>query len=223
MINLGYNTSIETIRNSSRFKYYYVDEPFENVGAEVIFAYASNIEDISPSSKLLLSDYKWPENELCNFFVGNGQAMWYLMQYSNTYIMCDQYNGDFCGNAHDYWNEYKAYYGIPNKNFTNWISLGSSYTSDWGDLLNVAMAWSAYGAMNPLWIYGSNNNVDESRINQFCSTAWQTGWLLRLAKEYEIIWKCESPSPCTNCDWFNHEGSWYIIGKYYLDQQYFAY
>ena len=118
----------------------------------------------------------------------------------NVRIICDQYDGNGCGNAHDFWDEYKAYYGILNRNFSNWITLNNGNSADRGNLLNLAMAWG----MNPIWIYGLDSNVNEGVVQSFCSTAWQTGWLLRLGRTVTVFYQCFGD--CTTCNW--PDGNW---------------
>jgi hypothetical protein len=216
MIDLGYNTSYYTIVTHPPYKYYFVDEPYEHVDPAVIWFYSSTIENYAHSySKLLISDYKWPESEACDIWSGDGSVIWEMLQFSNTYIMCDQYGhcGNICGNTHDFWDEYKAYYGIPVKNLTNWITLWSQAINDWGDLLNLATPWG----MNPVWVYAGDatscdpsDYIDESRVASFSNKAWMTGWLLKYAGEYRYIWKCTNPGECPNgCDW-PESGNWYL-------------
>ena len=81
--------------------------------------------------------------------------------------MCDQYDGNCAGDVHAYWDEYKAYYGIPSRNLSNWISISPSHIEDWVGLLNLASNWG----INPIWIYGGDPDVDENILNYFCSTA----------------------------------------------------
>jgi hypothetical protein len=138
----------------------------------------------------------------------------YYLNYSNEYIMCDQYPGNWCGDAHDYWNEYKSYYGIPIKNISNWISFNNS--NDWGTLLNLAAPWG----MNPIWIYANDSFVNDSYFQSFANTAWETGWLSEYEVQYTVYWDCVGS--CTVCNYPN-EGNWTVQNIVYGPYQYINY
>lgn len=223
MINLPYSVTWNDIydNNNPAFNYYYIDEPFVNVSYTVVNNIASLVNQKSSSAKLLFSDYYWPPQNYCPECFGVSGNGTYIQDYyftsSNLYILCDQYAGNCCGSAHDFGDEYKSFYGMPYRNWTNWLSL--DHSAQWGDLLNVAMAWStSEGAFNPVWIYGDDSDVNEGFFESFANTAWQTGWLLRFEKQMVIEYKCLDQNPCTNCVWPN-QGSWYIYDSWYTGQQ----
>ncbi len=111
---------------------------------------------------------------------------------------------------------------MPSKNLSNWLTLRTDTRDNWGDLLNVATAWSAYGGMNPIWVYGGYvgedgyGDVNENTIKEFCHTAWITGWLLALSRHEIVVWTCSSPDPCNNCHF--PEGNWSIEYSYYVGE-----
>jgi hypothetical protein len=219
MVNLGYNATYSDIMNNPAYRFYYVDEPYvrwwESYHDYTGFQYYSDLIAIKNSSaKLLFSDYFWPDG-LRLWQHGNGPDIWenYLDWCPNARIMCDQYNANAWGSVHDFWNEYKAYYGIPSRNISNLISMKPDYSADWGDLLNLATPWG----MNPIWIYADYGSVTESTVNSFCSIAWETGWLLRQEKQYTTDWKCLS-SPCSSqCAWPN-KGTWIDYETFYTGE-----
>ena len=176
MINIK-GTNPSEILNNASFNYYFVDEPNESeINETDIWAYSQNISSKNVNGKLLLSDYMWPYRSLpCYFASGDLDMMNEYLRYSNEYIMCDQYEGNGCGDATDFWNEYKSVYGIPSKNLTNWITLKQSVSYDWDNLLNMASSWSSVGAMNPIWIYGgggSGARSEERRVGKECRSRW---------------------------------------------------
>lgn len=181
------------------------------------------------------TSYKWPVAPQYYTFLTTTYGDKYsavLNSYGNEYIMCDQYHGNCFGSAVDYWSKFRDYYGSWNC-IMNWLHVDinngsggghvacpyiNEESSSWSDLLDYANN----NGINKVWLYAYETG-DENAIVSFCNSAWMSGWLLRLAKRYEIIWRCESPNPCVNCDWFNHKGGWYVAEQYYLDEQYFAY
>lgn len=120
----------------------------------------------------------------------------------------------YCGSVHDYWDKYKAEYGVPNKNISNWINAWDSHSADWGDLLNLASAWG----MNPIWIYAYD--VNQNVLFQFCNAAWQTHYLYRYGRHIVERWKCQSPN-CLDCDW--PDGQWTLDVSYVDAYQWFEY
>ncbi|MGB8317857.1 MAG: hypothetical protein WCE54_07015, partial [Ignavibacteriaceae bacterium] len=238
MIQLSYSQTQNDFNtwlnpHGGKWKYYFVDEPNQNINdlSYEINMFVNYSQWIGLGSKLIFSSYYWPEGALCNILQGaDGYKSDIFLSYPNIYIAGDQYGHgcSLCGNVHDYWDEYKAYYGL-NKNITNFISVASPSTNDWGDLLNLASAWG----MDPIWVYAGGTKVyndvcayhweypDESRVAQFCVTAWQTHWLLRYSRYVTERWICNSPNPCINCDW--PDGSWTLDYAYTTDYQWVLY
>ena len=212
MINLGDNSTQNDIDSNPSYNYYFIDEPYQRDKMAQVCSYAYWISLHSPQGKLLFSDYYWPYSSLlCGTSGDYAPISGTLNLFSNLYIMCDQYSGNLCGNVHDFWNEYKADYGIPIKNISNFISL--NYSSDWGTLLNLAKPWG----MNPIWIYGDDSNINESYFQSFDNTAWQVSWLLRQQGRLVTVWKNVDGT----CDWYN--GEWQIVNSYYIGYRYTAY
>ncbi len=217
MINLPLNVSQSMIDDNGNqaYKSYYIDEPFKNlISNQYFLSIASWIYTKSSTAKFVFSDYYWPpSNLLKDICCPNGHLSTietYWFPDPNVYIMCDQYEGNCCGNVHDFWNEYKADYGIPSRNISNWISINPGFSQDWGDLLNLATAWG----FNPIWIYAGDQSIGENDVQSFCADAWATGWLLRSGAPFTIVWKCTNPSPCENCE-FPTYGNWYVYDVYY--------
>jgi hypothetical protein len=202
--------------NNPAYNFYFVDEPYKQMSIQEFAKISRFIYQKNSRAKLLFTDYYWPDINLpCYFTSGNKHSIWnYYLNKPNVFIMCDQYDGNWCGDASSFWQKYKSVYGVPFRNFSNWITLDSDNINDWKDLLNLA---SSFG-MNLLWIYGLDKNVDESRISEFCSNAWQEGWLLRLEKNLVVVYKCTNPY----CHWPD-KGEWAIYSAYYADQQYVPY
>ncbi len=225
MVNVPYNVNQQEIQNDPAYNYYYLDEPLQNGIANSYFLnMASWISNKNPDAFFLFSDYYWPLNNItCYPMEDDGnriETYWFPNQ--NVRIMCDQYSGNLCGSAHDYWDEYKGYYGMLYRNLTNFITLNpdkSNNGADWGDLLNLASSWY----MNPIWVYGLDSNVDESTISYFANTAWSTGYLYELEKQVTTVWKCLEYPSCTDCV-YPTQGGWYVYESYYTgEQQYVAY
>ncbi len=227
MINLGYNFNTnyaqaaynDIVINNPPFKYYYIDEPYQHWdhhGSEI--AKIDSIINLTTlPGKLLFSDYYFPTLALCPSGDGSDIRNYFLSN-PNTLIMCDQYTGNLCGNVHSFWNTYKAYYGMPIKNWTNWISL--DHLNECGDLLNVASVWqTAGGAFNPVWVYGDDPDVNESFFQAFDNIAWQTGWLLRLEQYVTVLWVC--PDGCSNCSM--PTSNWNIYSINYSKQRWVKY
>jgi len=223
MINLPYAITQNDINSNPSFNYYYMDEPYDQLAmsSESFQTIASWISIKNSNALFLFSDFYWPDWDiLCYPHYGNVNTLkTYWLVNSNIRIMCDQYDGNPCGDVHAFWDEYKADYGIPSRNLTNFITMEPGHASFWGDLLNVAMAWSYSGAMNPIWIWAGSSNVTESTMINFCSTAWQTHWLYRLKKYVTVYWGCAGN--CTNCNWPN--GNWEITNISYSNSQWVGY
>jgi hypothetical protein len=222
MVSLGDNLGENDFENTS-FKYYFYDEPYKRNKMSTVANYAAWLYTLVPQAKLIVSDYYWPDNS-CIWFPGNDGAEMklYLNTFSNLYIYFDGGKSTtLCGNVHDYWDEYKAFYGIPVKNYTNQIFL-AYHSENWGDLLSLAMAWSIYGAMNPIWVYADDGSENESMVTNFCYAAWQTHWLLQSAHHYVVTWQCNSLDPCVYCQWPD-EGNWHIIYQTIDDYQWMSY
>jgi hypothetical protein len=203
--------------------YYYVDEPDEN-GNTWSGGQVDEVADYaSPYAPLYFSSFKWPtafyEQPIT---YGQRYSSW-LGVSSNLYILCDQYHGDFYGQAEDYWGEFHDYYG-GTRNPTDWIHLvinngmggghntwTSENSSSWDDLIHFA---TGSLGMNKLWLY-ANGTDDEGLLEGYCQIASFYGWLLEYAKQYVFVWKCQSPNPCTNCNFQEGEGNWYIEDSYY--------
>ncbi len=207
MVNLPLNVNQQEIQNDPAYNYYYLDEPLHN---EIVNSYFLNMANWisikNPNAFFLFSEWEWPENDpLCWPNEDDGSTIkTYWFPNPNVRIMCDQYSGNGCGSAHDYWNEYKAYYGIPSRNMTNWISL--DYSSEWGTLLNLANPWG----MNPIWIYGGDSDVNEGFFESFANTAWETIWLLRQQGQLVTVWQNTDGT----CDPTN--GKWTLVDSYYI-------
>ncbi|MFZ0453347.1 MAG: hypothetical protein WAM24_06305, partial [Ignavibacteriaceae bacterium] len=222
--------------DGDKWKYYCVDEPNQNINnlSYEINMFVNYSQWIGMGSKLIFTSYYWPEGALCNSLQGaDGWKSNIFLSYPNIYIMGDQYGHScsWCGNVHEYWDEYKAYYGL-NKYITNFISIASPSTNDWGDLLNLASAWG--WGMDPIWVYAGGTKIyndicayhweypDENRVALFCSTAWQTHWLLRYSRYVTERWICLSPNPCTTCHWPD-EGQWILDYAYTFDSRWVVY
>ncbi|MHB9004812.1 MAG: hypothetical protein ACYC6C_12280 [Coriobacteriia bacterium] len=214
LIRLDPSITEQTLRQYPQYNNYYVDEPYQRIGQNAFFVIVATLFSVYPhGSNLLFSDYYWPT--IAYPPSGDGGTIWddYLLNPS-IYIMCDKYtDGNFNGDAHDYWNKYKVYYGIPYANISNWLSFASTF--DQGDLLNVASAWG----MNPIWVYGDDNFVNDSYFQTFANTAWITGWLLRQEKYLTIVYTCGG----LDCNWQNQTGTWTVYSANYSDSTYVSY
>ena len=206
------------------YKYYFYDEPYKHDKMSIAMTYGAWIAYHVPSAKYMISDYYWPEQSSCwpDPYSNGWKMKAYLSAYPNMYIYFDGgKTTTLCGNAHDYWDEYKSYYGMPVKNLTNQIFLAYK-AENWGDLLNVAMAWSAYGGFNPIWVYADEGPENEGTVTGFCLNAWQTHWLLRYARHVVVTWICTSSNPCVNCAWPD-VGNWHIASSYIDNYAWFEY
>jgi hypothetical protein len=187
------------------YKYYYTDEPIDRAIPNSYFLnVASWIYQKSTTAKFIFSEYQYADFDiLCQSDGSLVKAHW--LPNPNVYIMCDTYNGDGCGDVNGYWNDYKSFYGIPSRNISNFISMSSGHSGDWSNLLTLAMAWGK----NPIWIYAGDSDVNESVVQNFCSTAWQALWLLRWQHVLVTVWENTDGL----CDWPN--GNWKIVESYY--------
>ncbi len=212
MIRLDPFEPISDIDAHGSYGYYYFDEPYENNTPQGnIIAFENEVYSKNPNSKVLISDYFYPiPNGYCQ---DNGHGIWNTntIASSNGGIMCDQYYLNDCnGDMKAFWNEYFNYYGGLNKSFMNWMDNTMNNAGGWPSCFD----WMNAHAFNRVWLYADNAG-DESVIQNFCQYAWSYGWMLRFEKQFLIIWKCSSPSPCTNCDFVQGKGSWSIYDGYY--------
>ncbi len=182
----------------------YIDEPYESNtvvwSAGDLSTYISYLEANYPSANLTVSSWLSP-----NSFYEQ------LVSVPLVYIMDDYYKGDVTSS----WNTFKNGYG--SKNVADWISLeynqdGTGY-SDYSSCFGKANQLG----LNDIWLYAHDYN-SLSLLQQYSYSAWANGWLLRLSKQLIIIWKCSSPSPCTNCS-YPSEGDWYVYDSYYTGQE----
>ncbi len=217
MIGLSPTEPASDILNSRSYGYYYFDEPYEHgITASNVGYYAEAIYTKNPNSKCMISDYKWTKPATCNGFINyDGSDIQSYLVYPNMGIMSDQYYlDDPCGTMVDYWNEYFNYYNP--YSFADMMDNTMNNAGGWGSCFNWASAH-----INNIWLYASNTG-DESVIQNFCQTAWETGWLYRLENQFLIIWKCSSPSPCTNCNYQTGQGNWYVYDSFYTGVSQYA-
>jgi hypothetical protein len=222
MINLGYYATAQGINSYPIYKYYLIDDAYENSNANYVTSTSVILNMRSSATKLLISDYYWPDyNLLCWGQMDNGDEIKtnFLIN-SNTYIMCDMYNGTDCGSVHTYWDRYASCYGQPSKNLTNFITMRPDCSPDWPVLLSVALSWlNGWGACNPIWIYALDSNVNESVVLSFCNIAWQTNWLLRYERQVTVYYSCTGN--CTVCNW--PYGNWTVTNTVYGPAQWVLY
>jgi hypothetical protein len=219
--SLSYNQNIISGTNKN-IGYYFIDEPIEQNAfgnpALIGQSLAPLMKNKNPDSKLFLTDYRWPTASICGGSTGTN-LMNIIKSSDNVYIQCDQYDGNCCGNAADYWDVYMNFYGI-NTNVSNWISVfqndGNHYeyfpctstkSSDWSTLFNRA---NSYG-MNNIWLYALGM-TDLINFNKFLTAAWANGWLLQKQMRIVAVFKCNNPDPCANCR--QSGGNWYISDLY---------
>jgi hypothetical protein len=212
-----------TINNSNVVGYYFIDEPNEHNVSEAQMGLLADLIDSKSQgqAKFFFTEYNWPANALCNAYNGCGLTDENYLDNINTYIQCDQYQGNCCAVTAGFWDEYQAYF-TASKNISNWMSLNinadgnplgragcNGKANTWSDLFGNA---NRYG-MNNIWLYADNNGV-EANIQEFCLAAYEAGWLLQEQKQVITNWECSNPNPCTNCS-FPDEGNWYIVNTFY--------
>ena len=224
----NYNTAFSQIDASNSYGRhvgsYYIDEPIEkgtwdDYTIESVASYSG-----ASSRRIMLGSYKWPVvPQYWSFPVTYGQKYGPIVSsLGNIYIMCDEYHGNCLGHTSDYWNEFKGYY--ISKNISNWLdvtinngygnasSCGYAATS-WSTLLYTAN----YNGIGEVWLYAVDEG-DETAILNFCLSAWQMHWNLRLQKHLVIIYQCSG----LNCSWPDG-GNWTVYAAYYDDQQWVYY
>ncbi len=102
---------LDAIYNGFIFKYFYIDEPYiHSIDPTTVHLFATIIYAENTASKLLFTDYYWPHTNVYCWNSGNEDYLEdnYLSE-PNTYIMCDQYGGNLCGNEHDTGTNIKGY------------------------------------------------------------------------------------------------------------------
>ncbi len=220
MVGIGDPTvALGQVKNYNKCGYYEIDEPLSfNYSPTDTKKFEDTINAWDPGGKVMLTDYNWPSEACCNFWAKDA-GLW-LAQYqgSNYYMMCDKYDGTCCGSPCDYWDEFSNYYN-PAHVISNWAKNQMWQTSNWDCCFKLANGSDQN--IVQIWLYADSVG-DISSVQTFCGYAWQNGWLLRLQKQIEIIWKCDDPQPCTNCDWYNNKGNWYVYDTFYTGQQRYA-
>jgi hypothetical protein len=217
MISLPFDVTQSQINDNGNqaYKYYFIDEPFDRLLQNSIFLnIASCVYQKNPYALFLFSEWYWPQNDVwCYPHSDNGNTIFtYWFPNSQIRIMCDEYDGNGCGDVHAFWSEFKTYYGQPNRNQTNWISMKPNYSLDWPVLLGLAMTWyNGWGACNPIWVYAGDGNVDYSVVLSFCNDAWQAGMLLRSEQQVTVYYQCSGN--CTVCNW--PSGNWTPYAYFY--------
>ncbi len=206
----------DTSKHYSKCGYYEIDEP-----AKYSYSYTdtksleSLINNWNTGAKVLLTDFNWPEKTACAKWYNWGAQLG-LYQGSNYYVMCDTYAADACGSPCDYWNEYTNYYS-PAHVFSNWLDNVLAHWGYWDCCFKLANGTDQN--INQIWLWAGTGDL--TALQSFCTDAWENGWLLRQEKQIEIIWKCDTSNPCTNCIW--PYGIWYISDSYYTGRvQYVA-
>ncbi|MCL5030167.1 MAG: hypothetical protein M1480_14245 [Bacteroidetes bacterium] len=134
----------------------------------------------------------------------------------NTYIMCDEYNGDCYGTVSEYWTAFQQNL-YPGHNNANWMSVvandmncdahsncDGNCSDNWAVLLQQADNLGE----NTVWLFAAGTG-DSTRVQNFSYIAWEYGWMFRWQETLATEWQCDSPNPCTNCTWPN--GNWYIV------------
>jgi hypothetical protein len=203
MVNIPCSATQSYINDGGKapYFYYYIDEPHSTCTNQNFLNLASWVYQKNPNGIFIFSDYWWPEtNLLCYGHEGDGNTIQtYWFPNDRIRIMCDQYDGNGCGTAPDFWDEYKSYYGY-GRNLTDWETLEPGHVNYWTSYLNFMSNTYRVNA----WLYANDGGVTESILNDFCNTAWQTGWLLRLERFVTVFYKCTGD--CTVCNW--PAGTW---------------
>lgn len=207
MVNVGsYYAMPDYFNQYPKCGYYLIDEPYENNYDQGLVQIFNNWAN---PSIVMLDDYDWPSTD------GSEMAGY---EANNTRIMCDQYVGTIYGDPLDYWNKYTENYGTAFF-IAGWLNNTQDLENWWGS--SFSLVNNSLTNISQIWLYALNTG-NESLVESFCETAWQNGWLLRLEKETEIIWKCTNSQPCTNCNWNNNQGNWYIYDSFYTGQQQYS-
>lgn len=223
------------IKGTINVGYYFIDEPFEK-GAfgdsiyDVIPSLASLIYSRNNNSKLFISSYWAPFPSICNGYSSQDCSVGFQTLFgleSNIYVMSDDYYSDCCLTTTGYWDAFQNSYH--SRNISNWMNVvinnGSNYgyppcsnpkSSDWSSLFGHA---NNYG-MNNIWLYALQDG-NEAAVQKFCYAAWTNGFVLNLAKQFFIEYKCVDP--CSSCVW-PIKGDWVVSNMYYTGRiQYVAY
>lgn len=112
----NYSSAYSLINSINQVQYYLVDEPFERdmYNTTTLRAVATMIHDANPSGKLMMASYKWPTlpyNLPWSFDTYGDKYKSVLDFASNSFIMCDEYQGNILGTVTDYWTKFNQYYG----------------------------------------------------------------------------------------------------------------
>ena len=164
----------------------------------------------------MITEFHWLGNSGCNLWQNYGVQIGPYIATNNAFIMCDQYNGDYCGSECDYWDEYSNYY-TPSHAMSNWVKNQEWYTSAWDCAFKLANGSDQN--IKQIWLWAGTG--DTTAIKSFCWYAWYNGWLTRRYAEIENIWICDNINPCVTCSFPNS----FTIQKSYFDglYQYISY
>lgn len=193
--------------------YYEIDEPLKmGYSYTATINFDDTIASWNSGAKLLLTDYNWPAAEVCDGGRSAGLFLTLYMSNNNTYIMCDQYDGDLCGSECDYWDEYSHYYNpIP---FSNWLMNELIQSSNWSCAFNLANGSDQN--INQIWLFADGDG-DLTSLQTFCGYAWQYGWLVRQEGRLVEVWQNTDGT----CNW--ETGNWTLISSHYISYYYTSY
>ena len=244
MVGLGSSNSANAagiINGTTVVGYYYIEEPFEKMAFGdsliTVLPYLANlIRNKNYSNKLFFSSWFLPYTSSCNVidkwppggtsFYSGIENIFSLS--SNSYLLCDEYYSNCCRDCSGYWDAFQSFYGT--RNIANWMQVvtnnGSTgyyrgfcgtHSTDWSTLFGHA---NGYGMTN-IWLYAYQTG-DETAVQNFCNSAWATGWLLRQEKQICVEYKCIEKS-CTYCSYPNN-GDWILYDVWYTGPiQYVSY
>lgn len=219
----NYSSAYNIISSMNSVQYYHIDEPIERetYNPTTLRTVAGMISALNPNGKMLMSSYKWPTWWFEFPFDTYGDMYKYVLNYeTNSYIICDDYYGNYFGSVSDYWQKFRSYYGS-GKNITEWMHLTrNSVPSGTGNSFSDLFDKADYLGINSLWLY-ANGISTESRIFNFCKSSFYSEWLRAFARDVEIIYRCSYPDPC-DCDPDEPDG-WYVDEINYVSGLYEIY
>lgn len=167
---------------------YYIDEPIEKVrySPDELVDFAYYVKQSGNISPILIGGYSTSAIQI---------YQWVKNRTTNTFFMCDEYEGD----QRSYWTSWLNAYG-PARVKGNWIIIDDDF-GEFYDLLGHANNLG----LTQFWMFTPNSgNIDEY-LPDFADKAWKTNWLVKKERRYRVEYRCYSRDCSIDDNWEYYE------------------